>query len=139
MLYFKMYEQLPPEAVQIRQEVFVEEQGFEVEFDETDHHARHIVLFDDEMPVGVCRFYLDDDKNAYVLGRVAVRKEFRGRSFGLMLVQEAEKQVRALRGDKLLLAAQTRVREFYAKQGYAAEGEEFLDEYCPHIWMSKAL
>ena len=139
MLHFKMYVQLPPEAVQIRQEVFVEEQGFEVEFDETDHHARHIVLFDDEMPVGVCRFYLDDDKNAYVLGRVAVRKEFRGRSFGLMLVQEAEKQVRALRGDKLLLAAQTRVREFYEKQGYAAEGEEFLDEYCPHIWMSKAL
>lgn len=139
MLHFKMYEQLPLEAVQIRQEVFVEEQGFEVEFDETDHHARHIVLFDDEMPVGVCRFYLDDDKNAYVLGRVAVRKEFRGRSFGLMLVQEAEKQVRALRGDKLLLAAQTQVREFYEKQGYAAEGEEFLDEYCPHIWMSKAL
>ena len=54
-------------------------------------------------------------------------------------MQEAEKQVRALRGDKLLLAAQTRVREFYEKQGYAAEGEEFLDEYCPHIWMSKAL
>ncbi len=139
MLHFKMYEQLPLEAVQIRQEVFVEEQGFEVEFDETDHHARHIVLFDDEMPVGVCRFYLDDDKNAYVLGRVAVRKEFRGRSVGLMLVKEAKKQVRALRGDKLLLAAQTRVREFYEKQGYAAEGEEFLDEYCPHIWMSKAL
>lgn len=139
MLQFRKYDTLPPEAVQIRQEVFVEEQGFEGEFDEIDSLACHILLFNDQTPVGVCRFYADPDRDAYILGRVAVRKDFRGRSLGMMLVREAERQVRSLHGRKLLLAAQVRAKEFYEKQGYAAEGEEFLDEFCPHIWMSKSL
>lgn len=56
-----------------------------------------------------------------------------------MLVRECEKQVLSLKADKLSLAAQVRVKEFYEKQGYATVGQEFLEEYCPHIWMYKTL
>ena len=108
-------------------------------FDEIDHQARHIVVFNGEVPVGTCRFYWDQERNSYVLGRVAVRKAFRGQSLGLMLVQECEKQVIASKANKLFLAAQVRVKEFYEKQGYTAIGQEFLEEYCPHIWMYKTL
>ena len=108
-------------------------------FDEIDHQARHIVVFNGEIPVGTCRFYWDQERNSYVLGRVAVRKAFRGQSLGLMLVQECERQVIASKANKLFLAAQVRVKEFYEKQGYTAIGQEFLEEYCPHIWMYKTL
>ena len=108
-------------------------------FDEIDHQARHIVVFNGEIPVGTCRFYWDQERNSYVLGRVAVRKAFRGQSLGLMLVQECEKQVIASKANKLFLAARVRVKEFYEKQGYTAIGQEFLEEYCPHIWMYKTL
>ena len=74
MLHMEVYPALPTEAASIRKEVFMEEQGFVEEFDEIDHQARHIVVFNGEVPVGTCRFYWDQERNSYVLGRVAVRK-----------------------------------------------------------------
>lgn len=135
----RRYETLPREAAMIRQEVFVEEQGFVVEFDEIDEIAKHIVLFEDETPVGTCRYYWSTEKGSHVLGRVAVHKAFRGRCFGQALLQEAERQVLALHGQSLCLAAQVRAKPFYEKQGYVAAGDEFLDEGCPHVWMYKQL
>ena len=46
------YDALPPEAAAIRQAVFVEEQGFQEEFDAIDRHALHLLLFADGRPVG---------------------------------------------------------------------------------------
>ena len=74
MLHMEVYPALPTEAASIRKEVFMEEQGFVEEFDEIDHQARHIVVFNGEVPIGTCRFYWDQERNSYVLGRVAVRK-----------------------------------------------------------------
>ena len=39
MLTVKLYEQLPEEAVRIRKEVFMDEQGFCNEFDEIDKNG----------------------------------------------------------------------------------------------------
>ena len=39
----QIYSTLPQEARRIREEVFVREQGFENEFDETDQRAFHLV------------------------------------------------------------------------------------------------
>ena len=139
MLECRQCAKLPQEAILIRQEVFVEEQGFEVEFDEVDSITRHIVLFEDGIPIGTCRVYWNEIKASYVLGRVAVRKNFRGRAFGRRLLQEAEHLVHSLQGTTLCLAAQVRVKAFYEKQGYSAAGAEFLDEECPHVWMYKTL
>ena len=48
------YDALPPEAAAIRQAVFVEEQGFQEEFDAIDRHALHLLLFADGRPVALC-------------------------------------------------------------------------------------
>ena len=45
------YDALPPEAAAIRQAVFVEEQGFQEEFDAIDRHALHLLLFADRKSV----------------------------------------------------------------------------------------
>ena len=39
---FRIYDNLCEDAKQIRTEVFVAEQGFETEFDDTDSKARHM-------------------------------------------------------------------------------------------------
>ena len=43
---FRIYDNLCEDAKQIRTEVFVAEQGFETEFDDTDSKARHIVGYE---------------------------------------------------------------------------------------------
>ncbi len=135
----KVYDTLPEEAAMIRRAVFMDEQGFVQEFDETDHLARHIVLFDGETPVAVCRFFPGDTPGDYIVGRIAVMKPYRSRGLGAEVLAEAEAAVFALGGTGIRLHAQVSAKGFYEKQGYAAYGEEDLDEDCPHIWMRKTL
>ena len=67
------YDALPPEAAAIRQAVFVEEQGFQEEFDAIDRHALHLLLFADGRPVGTLRAFTEDGGTRWHIGRVAVR------------------------------------------------------------------
>ena len=76
------YDTLPEEAVQIREEVFMREQGFQEEFDEIDGRAVHLVLYCDGSPAAVCRFYQDRMNGEYLIGRLAVRKAYRGKGIG---------------------------------------------------------
>lgn len=59
--------------------------------------------------------------------------------YGKWLVREAEVWLRGRQVKRLALSAQVRVRPFYEKLGFTASGDEYLDEYCPHIHMEKEL
>lgn len=139
MLETKIYQILPEEAIAIRKAVFVQEQGFVNEFDDIDQTAYHIVLFVEQKAVGTCRVFWNAERNSYVLGRVAVSKEYRGNEYGVSLVKAAEKLVCELKGKQLSLAAQVQAKAFYNKLGYIALEPEFLEEGCPHVWMGKTL
>lgn len=121
----------------IRTEVFVEEQGFKEEFDTIDNDCMHIDLYDKEKAVATARVYKENGE--YHLGRVAVLKSQRGQHFGERVVKEAENYLRENGADMLTLSSQVRVRDFYKHLGYIEVGEEYLDEYCPHIKMYKKL
>ncbi len=138
MIQMHMQQGLSQDARIIRQEVFVEEQGFHHEFDEIDSRAWHLVLYENGQAAGCCRLFSSDQPEVYILGRLAVRKSCRGRQYGEWLVREAEAWLRG-RQVKRLAAAQVRVRPFYEKLGFTASGDEYLDEYCPHIHMEKEL
>lgn len=135
----KTYHTLPPEAKEIREEVFMKEQGFVNEFDDIDSIATHLVLFWEGQPAGVCRFFPTKESGVWDFGRLAVRKAYRDKHLGSLLVQEAERQIRDQGGAKLALMAQIRVQKFYEKNGYTPFGEPCDDEGCPHIWMEKVL
>ena len=135
----KTYHALPPEAKEIREEVFMKEQGFVNEFDDIDSIATHLVLFWEGQPAGVCRFFPIKEPGVWDFGRLAVRKAYRDKHLGSLLVQEAERQIRDQGGAKLALMAQIRVQKFYEKNGYTPFGEPCDDEGCPHIWMEKVL
>ena len=135
----RIYCTLPQEAREIRQTVFVDEQGFEEEFDTTDNIATHLVLFENGIPAAVCRVFWDEAMGQYLVGRVAVRKEFRGKGLGAAIVKAAEAQVRRMGGKELHLHAQCRITGFYEAIGYTSYGPVEDDQGCPHIWMRKRL
>ena len=130
---YKIYEQLPQEAKDIRIKVFMEEQGFKDEFDDLDQECRHLVVFDQNKPIGTCRYYYDDSLHAHVIGRIAVIKEYRGKKVGQYIVQSA---CSLLKGT-VCLHAQLQAKGFYEKLGFKAYGEIDYDEDCPHTWMKK--
>lgn len=126
-------------AQMIRQIVFVDEQGFQNEFDDIDHHCYHFELYDDDnQPIGCARMYSYDQKT-YILGRIAILKEYRGMHYGAKIIELLEAKAKELKALEIELSAQVRASSFYEKQGYQKYGEEYLDEYCPHIKMRKQL
>lgn len=129
----------PAEAEYIRKTVFVDEQKFVDEFDETDGIATHFVMFDGDKPVGCARAFYDENENAYHIGRVAILKEYRGRHLGEKIMLFAENELKKQGADRVTLSAQVRASGFYKSVGYTPYGEEYFDQYCPHIAMEKRL
>ena len=90
----EVFSSLPDSAREIREKVFISEQGFTQEFDDIDEAAVHLVMFDENVPAATCRIFKGDEQGLYVLGRLAVVKEYRGKQLGLALIKEAEKYVK---------------------------------------------
>jgi predicted GNAT family N-acyltransferase len=138
-MIIKEYNYLPKEARNIRNEVFVKEQGFIEEFDVIDDIAKHIVIYEREQPISTCRIYFNIKKQSYVIGRIAVIKEWRGKNIGQRMLISAEENIKRDGGKSAMLSAQVRAVGFYEKQGYKKQGVAYLDEECLHIWMNKNL
>lgn len=138
-MIIKAYEKLPEEAHYIRQTVFVEEQGFEEEFDTIDNTAVHAVGFADGTPVATGRIFPAEEDGAYYLGRLAVLKDFRKGGTGSKMLAFLENEAAKRGASKIILHAQIQAQPFYEKNGYIAKGEPFLEESAPHITMIKKL
>ena len=132
----KIYNKLPKELLALREEVFLVEQGFEVERDEIDDIATHIALYCGDVLVGVARLYYDD---GYVVGRICVKSNFRSQGIGGVLLAVAEKIAQDKGGLTIRLHAQLRAKEFYERYGYKAYGDIEYEEWCEHIWMKKTI
>lgn len=139
MTEIKLFDKLTDDERMIRTSVFIEEQGFKAEFDDTDSCCSHLVLYENGRAAGCARFFAGESDGEYHLGRLAVLKDFRGKHYGEMLVGEAEKYVKLLGARVLMLSAQVRVSKFYEKLGFVKSGEIYFDEYCEHIHMEKIL
>ena len=130
---------LSPDVRMIRKAVFIEEQGFQNEFDQTDETAFHLVLYADGAPAAVARLFAQQDSTAYTVGRIAVLPQYRGLHLGNHILEEAEQCAKRLGAKRLVLSAQCRVQPLYEKNGYIASGGVYFDEFCPHIHMEKML
>ena len=117
----------------IRNEVFVKEQNVskEEEYDQFETSSKHLIAYMNSKPIGTCRFRSTD--KGVKLERFAVLKEYRGRGVGEALVMEC---LRLLAGEQnIYLHAQIQVVDFYAKFGFEAEGEEFVEANIRHYRM----
>ena len=131
------WESVREDAQRVRIEVFVIEQNvpIELEWDEGDEVSIHAIAYDEEsQPVATGRLLPDGH-----IGRMAVIKPLRGCGLGREVLQALLQQARDEGHKDLLLHAQTHALSFYEKQGFIAEGEEFLEADIPHRLMRLTL
>ena len=132
------------EALSVRRAVFIEEQRID-EDEEIDRYdadpatvadAVHILGRLDGRPVATARLLLDQPEGEYPhIGRVAVLKSERGRYWGVGIMEALHEEARRRGHAGCTLAAQEYAVGFYAKLGYVARGEVFLDAGIEHRWM----
>lgn len=131
---------MPDDAMKVRQDVFVTEQGFYDEFDDVDAVAVHLVLYDNNgCPIGTCRVFENGTPGSFTLGRLAVMKDYRGKHLGAYILSAAEEHIRSLSGREIILHAQCQAEQFYYKSGYLPFGDIEDEQGCLHIWMRKTL
>ena len=133
----EIFNSLPDEAKYIRENVFVQEQGFTDEYDENDDIAKHFVMFDGEKAVATCRIFETDETGVYMFGRMAVLEELRGKNLGREMMESVKKYVSENGGKGIILHAQLHAKGFYEKNGFSAYGEVECEQDQPHIWMKK--
>lgn len=131
------WDALKDHAAMVRHEVFVMEQQVppELEMDEMDVQCIHAVAYDaQQRPVATGRLLPDGH-----IGRMAVRKTARGTGIGGLVLQRLIEAAR-VRGDaEVVLSAQVHAMGFYARYGFVAEGEVYMDAGIPHRTMSLPL
>jgi predicted GNAT family N-acyltransferase len=123
----------------LREQVFCGEQGVTPaeEFDGLEDEATQIVALAENGVVATCRLRrLGGDCR---LERMAVRKRLRGTGVGRALLECAEAVAREDGSPRMVLNAQTRALGFYAANGYAPEGEAFIEAGIEHVRMTKDL
>ncbi|WP_233442741.1 GNAT family N-acetyltransferase [Trichococcus shcherbakoviae] len=128
------------DALDIRKEVFVEEQQVPVsiEIDDLEDKTLHLVGYEESVPVATARIY-PMENGKYKVQRVAIRKAVREKKYGSILMQEIERHVRELGGKRLFLGAQNHAIGFYEKVGYKICGEEYEEAGIQHHDMDKML
>lgn len=134
-----VYDKVVDEARYIRETVFLQEQGFEKEYDEYDDVAKTIVIYDGDEAIATCRLYWDNEVNCHHMGRIAVLKHRRGEGLGAIIVTEGEKVIKSLGGKEVFISGQIQVAEFYKKLGYTQYGEVYMEENHPHVALKKIL
>jgi Predicted acyltransferase len=128
------------QAFRIRTEVFVKEQKVpaEIEIDEYEKEASHVLVCVDGKPAGTGRVRQVGDYAK--LERICVLSEYRKLNLGAAIVKELEAIASEWGLSKTKLNAQTQAQRFYEKQGYVPAGEPvFMEEHIPHIAMVKRL
>ena len=127
------WETLRADAETIRLEVFVQEQKVpaELEMDDMDALCLHAVAYDGAgMALGTGRLLPDGH-----IGRMAVRKAARGGGVGGALLHALMERARARGDDQVALNAQTQAEPFYARHGFARDGNQFYEAGIAHIRM----
>jgi predicted GNAT family N-acyltransferase len=118
----------------IRRDVFIVEQQIpeSMEWDSDDPVSIHFLLTCDKEPVGTARLLEDGH-----IGRVAIRKAWRGRKLGeqLMLAVMDHAQARGML--VLKLSAQSYALDFYRRLGFQVSSEEYLEAGIPHFAMQR--
>lgn len=128
-----------PVARNIRQKVFVEEQGFQLEFDDIDPVAWHAVLWLNQVPAATGRTFPSETAGVFTIGRIAVLPAFRGQDYGSQIVLCLEQAAHENGAQAIQLCAQERALGFYEKLGYRRVGGIVYDEAVPHVNMVKRL
>lgn len=116
----------------IRREVFVVEQAVpeEIEIDEHDAHARHVLARVDGRAVGTGRISVTDGRGR--IGRMAVLRDWRGRGVGRAILEALMAAGREMGAVRFVLSAQCHAVPFYERSGFVAHGDVYEEAGIDH-------
>ncbi|WP_048139702.1 MULTISPECIES: GNAT family N-acetyltransferase [unclassified Methanosarcina] len=127
------------DAFDVRREVFIKEQNIpeDEEFDEADLRSHHVIVYANSRPVATGR--LLKEREMWLIGRISVLKECRGKHVGKLVVDKLLEQAIELGAAEVNIHAQTHAVSFYEKFGFVAFGDTFLEAGIEHISMIKKI
>ncbi|KFN04629.1 GNAT family N-acetyltransferase [Bacillus clarus] len=127
------------DAFSVRKQVFVEEQrvSSEEEYDEFEEISKHVVIYDNDIPVGAGRFRVIDGIGK--MERICVLASHRKKGIGKIIMGALEAYAKEESLSKLKLHAQTHAEVFYKKLGYITISDVFIEADIPHVIMIKEL
>lgn len=123
----------------IRTDVFIAEQGviasqeFDL-FDEVTSSAYFAAAYENGRVVGTGRLVIG---NKYKIGRIAVRREQRGKGIGSQIVSALLEKASSLGAESVYVDAQQKAVPFYEKFGFEICGKDIIDRGLPHSPMVK--
>ena len=121
----------------LRSEVFIVEQECAYQdVDGKDKQADHVMLHVDNELVGYTRVF---PENTYFkeasFGRTVVKKKYRGKGYGHLLVKESLRFLKSKKENIIKISAQSYLIRFYSSHGFITKGEEYLEDNIPHTAM----
>ena len=136
--------------LQIRLNVFVQEQGcpIEVEIDEYDSlllredGVVHFLAKLNDYDIGGARVIFPDKNNEFQkphVQRVCVLKNYRGKNYGLQIMEEIHKYLKDNNIYEAELSSQTYAIGFYEKLGYVTKGRIYMEAGIEHCEMETQL
>ena len=116
----------------LRREVFIAEQHVpeHLEWEPEDGQHRWFVAESRLGLIGIARL-----TGAGRVGRMAVRRPFRGKGVGTALLRAVLEAAREAGMARVHLSAQTHAEGFYVRQGFIAQGDVYQDAGIPHRTM----
>lgn len=123
---------------EIRQKVFVEEQGIpeEAEFDQLDQICGHYLVYNEEdIPISTGRLQKLHDRTCQI-GRIATLKSYRHQGYAEFLMLALVEKARTLGAGRIVLHAQQQAVPFYEKNGFITiDPNPFIEDGIPHYKM----
>jgi len=129
--------------LQLRINVFIVEQNCPFpELDGKDKRAYHLFAFKEDNPTEIIAytriFKPGDYYKKAAIGRVVVHPDFRKDGLGYKLIVKSVSQIKKLfKTTSIKIGAQTYLKKFYNSLGFIKEGEDYIEDGIPHIYMVK--
>ena len=132
-ILLKSWKEAEVDAFLVRQEVFILEQSVpaELELDELDSSAAHVLAYQDAHCIGTGRLVNLSAKQAQI-GRMAVLAKFRGKGIGKQILQKLVDLAASQGVLEIILHSQVSAIPFYGKLGFQAQGDVYEEAGIPH-------
>jgi ElaA protein len=140
--HLQSFQELTNEALyaimKARQEVFIIEQNCNyLDADGKDIHCLHLTLKIENQIAAYARIVPAGISYVEVsIGRVLTAKNFRRKNYGIELMHKAIAYATQLYGNvPIKIGAQQYLKAFYESFGFVQQGEPYLEDDIPHIYM----
>ncbi|MDR2166567.1 MAG: GNAT family N-acetyltransferase [Clostridiales bacterium] len=124
------------DVLAIRRVVFIEEQNVPYEEEGVpgeDEASWHLIVYSGGAAAATGRIFMNEGR--FILQRIAVLKEFRGRGLGKLVTRKLIDKAFELGAKIIDISSQTHALSFYEAFGFKAYGEEYLDAGIAHYSM----